>query len=265
VVSHDEAPTLHNAFGQVADAAAPGDPVWLLDSGSTDGSPDVARALGADEVILAPLGKGHAMTVALERCETTHVCFVDGDLFGSTRNIPLTLREGLAEGEPDMVVAEFSWPGKRLWSATAGLYNPLVGALFPEAVGHVGRTDFSGLRILRRDLGVRLPPGYGVETFLNIHSALRGWDTRVVDIGDYDGVVRENPALARDVAETILDVAVAEGRLDPERRAEWELWAAVVREVLRTASDVDTDDDAAVLDYTSRLISAIERPLPPAS
>jgi glucosyl-3-phosphoglycerate synthase len=201
------------------------------------------------------------MASALARCETRHICFVDGDLFGSTRNIPVTLRSALDQGEPDMVVAEFDWPAKRLWSVTAGIYNPLVGALFPEAVGHVGRTAFSGLRILRTDLAIgALPPGFGVETYLNIRSATQGWVTRVVDIGTYEGVVRKHPTWGPEIGAMILDTAQALGRLDPARRRAWDDWVAEVCLVLRDEPDADADPG----DYTERLIAAIDHPLPPA-
>src|SRR2546423_12803422 len=96
---------------QVAAAVRSGDRVWFVDSASDDDSPELAAQLGA-EVLRAPLGKGRAIAAAVEHCETSHICFLDADVLATTRNVPLTLREGLEGSGADLVVAEFASPAQ---------------------------------------------------------------------------------------------------------------------------------------------------------
>ena len=103
VIGHNEADRLHVALGQALEAARPGDSVWFVDSASTDGSAARAAELGA-EIVDAPLGKGRAMMIAIERCCTPYVCFVDGDLESSDCNVPAALRDGVVASEADLVV-----------------------------------------------------------------------------------------------------------------------------------------------------------------
>jgi hypothetical protein len=119
---------------------------------------------------------------------------------------------------------------------------------------------FSGFRILRTGLDTRpLPPGCGIETLLNLLSAVGGWRTRVVDVGDIAGPIRRKPELAGEVAGVILDFAVAEGRLEPERRPAWEAWVAGATAVTRA----QPGHGEPVGDYRDRLAVAAGRPLPP--
>ena len=78
VVGHNEAALLVNALEQAFAARREGEPVWFVDSASTDGSGELARAVGAD-VVGAPLGKGRAVATAVERCETQYICIIDAD------------------------------------------------------------------------------------------------------------------------------------------------------------------------------------------
>ncbi len=51
-------------------------------------------------MIAAPRGKGRAMTAALERCDSGYICFLDGDLFDWTVNIPAALRAAASGAVP---------------------------------------------------------------------------------------------------------------------------------------------------------------------
>ena len=259
VIGHNEVGTLANAIGQAAEAAEPGDRLWFVDSASTDGSAKLAASLGA-EVVPAPLGKGTAMATAIARCETGHVCFVDGDIEYSSSNIPLRLRESLAAEPADMLVADFEWPNRRFLNSVPGVYRPLVGSLFPEALDRFGWMPFSGFRLLRTDLPLgSLPPGFGVETYLNLLCTVSGMRTRVVDVGVYRGPVRTKRELGREVGEVILDMAEQHGRLDGRLRPLWEAWLSEVMDVLRAQPEPDGPEG----DYPERLLAAASRPLPP--
>jgi hypothetical protein len=141
------------------------------------------------------------------------------------------------------------------------VYKPFVAALFPEAAGRYGRFNLSGFRLLRMDrpLG-RLPDGFGVETYLNVLFAVRGWSTRVVEVGVVEGPVRAKPTLGFEMRDVLLDVAEAEGRLDPDCRPDWEDWAGVSMEFTQTRPG----PGEPLGTYPRRLAECAARPLPAA-
>jgi glucosyl-3-phosphoglycerate synthase len=256
VVGHNEAALLANALEQALVARRPGEPVWFVDSASTDGSGELARSLGA-ELVGAPLGKGSAVATAVERCETQYMCVIDADLERTTHNVPATLREALERTGADQVVGEFEWAAKPFRPVTATLWNPLTGALFPEAIPTVPNVPLSGFRVFDVRLArAPLPEGFGLEVHLNIVGSLDGWRTATADIGEYWGTVRPNPGLPADIARAILDLGVARGRLSPEARPQWDEWLAPILQLIAETTPDDTErrrmlDDAAA------------RPLPP--
>jgi glucosyl-3-phosphoglycerate synthase len=260
IVGHDEERLLPRSLADALAAARPEDAVLYADSASTDRSVEVAGAHGV-EVVRAPLGKGRAMSAALDRCETPLVCFVDADIRESTTNVPLALARAYERSPVDMLVADFDWPSKGIFHAVIGVYEPLVAALFPEASGRYGRFTLSGFRILRTDLPLgELPPGFGVETYLNLLFAARGWSTGVVEVGVVEGPVRGKGALGREIAGVILDLAEAEGRLEPARRPEWEQW--VEGSMAVTATRPGPGEPAGA--YAERLRASAARATPPA-
>jgi glucosyl-3-phosphoglycerate synthase len=258
VIGHNEADFLPNALAQARESARPDEPLWFVDSSSTDGSAELASGLGAG-VIHAPLGKGRAVMAAVERCETSHICLMDADLESTTLNAPLALRETLERGGADMVVAEFDWPAKPFRPVTTSIWRPLAGAFFPEAVASAGRVPLSGFRVLDVELARGpLPPGFGLEVHLDIVGSLEGRRTETVDIGVYTGTVRNNPGVAREIAGTILTVAERYGRLDPRDRTAWDEW---LEPVLALMADTTTGGP----ERRALLADAAARPLPTAS
>lgn len=237
VIGHDEAELLPVALDQALAAAGPGDAVVFVDSGSSDGSADVARRRDM-RVLSAPAGKGRAMALALGEAESDYVVFVDADIRRSATNIPAALRAEAERTRADLVVGDIDWPERPLLN-TRNVYRPLVGALFPEAIEPIGSTPFSGFRALRTafDWGA-LPPGFGVETHLNLRAVGRGGAVALARLGRYEGPVRPKPLLGREVGAAILDAAVELGRLAPERRPEWEEWLERVVAAI-AAGDVD--------------------------
>jgi glucosyl-3-phosphoglycerate synthase len=265
VLGRNEARWLPTSLGQALEAAEPEDRVLFADGGSTDGSADVAASMRVD-VLSVPTGKGRAVAEVLRRSPLDHVCFLDADIEASDRNIPLTLAEGLRASGADMVVAEFDWLEKRFMVNGTAIYDPLVGALFPEAVGRYGRLPFSGFRLVdaRRVMGP-IPPGWGVELHLNVSFAAAGLSTHVVDIGRYVGPIRDKVGDSVEFAAAILDQAQRIVRLDPAQRPAWDDWVERVAVEIRTwpGSDVPADDPR-IADFHSRVSAAAARPLPPA-
>jgi glycosyltransferase involved in cell wall biosynthesis len=235
VIGRNEAATLPRILAEAQRAAEPGDRVWFIDGESSDASAAVASRLGV-EVLQAPVGKGRAISRALERAEHGYVCLLDGDLRASSSNIGAELRAKAVATRADMVVASFGYG--RAQTVTPRLYWPLVEALLPEVDRAVGRNPISGHRVI--DVALvdgPLPPGYGAETFLNLSFAAAGRRIETVDVGPIENPYRSfthQTGVGREVASTILDFAVAQGRLDSSRRPRWDAW---VEETLASLRD----------------------------
>jgi len=222
----------------------PGDRVWFVDSASQDDSVAIARDLGV-EVVLAPRGKGRAIATALERCEEGYICLLDADQFYWTVNIPATLRATALASEAAMVLGSYSEERRRVIQPY--VYWPLVDALFSDYGRRCDPTPLSGLRSF--DIAVvppgRLPPGYGIETHLNLAFAAAGRRIEVVDLGVVQGPLRAyaNVAeVASDVSTAILDFAEGCGRLDPPGRAHFERWRREMLEKLSATPPPGADD-----------------------
>jgi hypothetical protein len=86
------------------------------------------------------------MACALAETTTPYICFIDADIYGSSRNIPAALGEAVRRNRPDMVVGSFEDEQGGVPSVTLGVYEPLVRALFPEAAGKYAKKPLSGFR-----------------------------------------------------------------------------------------------------------------------
>jgi glucosyl-3-phosphoglycerate synthase len=261
VVGRNEAERLEGMVGQALEAAQPGDRVWFVDSASEDDSIAVARGLGV-EVVEGPAGKGRALQVALGRCESGYMCFLDADLFEWAVNIPSTLRAAAVSSDAAMVVGTFSENRRRV--LTSNLYWPLAEALIPEYAHHSGRTPLSGLRVVDPTLVRRpLPPGYGVETYLNLTVAGDGHRIETVDLGCLRGPLRmyaNVPEVGEAIATEILDFAVETGQLDPALRSNWDDWVNGVMEASGVPPPPGAPDDESL----DAVAAAAARPFPPA-
>lgn len=262
VIGRNESETLTGMVEQALAAAEPGDEVVFVDSASTDDSAEVAAATGV-RVIEAPRGKGRAVAAALAACDGGYACTLDADLGSSERNIPAELRAAAAGSGVDMLVGEFTEHARRR-SVQPAIYRPLARALFPESLERFHAVPISGFRVINAELELGdLPPGYGVETHLNLWHTIHDRPTATTDLGEYVGQLRgyANVAeIATDVAAAILDLAVEHGRLREEARPEWDRWAHEVVAVIASQPPVGADES----EYYARLETATERPLPSA-
>jgi glucosyl-3-phosphoglycerate synthase len=260
VVGHNEEATLPLALSMAHGAAEPGDTVLLVDSASTDGSAELACRLGA-QVLHAPIGKGRAMQAALDACTNDFICYLDADYEHSEHNIPSRLRQAATGDEFDMVVGSYSEPARRR-CLTPYLYVPLLTYLFPEIVTHAERVPLSGFRVLRTSFDIgRFPPGYGVETYLNIEAEMRGGRTTVCQVGTFQGKLRNYVNIVdigRDMTTTILDRAVAHGRMAPERRGQFQAWIDAILDTI-SRQPFPGEPDA---DWVVQMKSVADRPLP---
>jgi glucosyl-3-phosphoglycerate synthase len=258
IPAHNEEDSVATIVRQAREASQAGDRVIVVDSASTDDTAQQALMAGA-EVLRGPLGKGAAMATALADVTTEWVCFLDADLVSSEVNVPATLRTAALTGDSHHVLGdyEYSDPGTIL-SNTFTIYQPLVEAFFPE-VGSLGANSLTGYRALRRShLLDPLPSHFGIESYLNISSALTGGKTSVCHLGVIESRFRYKAGnMAQEIARTILDLAEAEGRLAIGERPAWESWVDEGRAAI--APITATSGRSASL---ARLFSVVRRPMP---
>lgn len=146
----------------------------VVDNGSRDGSPDVARSCGATVVCESRRGYGAAVHTGLETATAEFVCTLDADGSMDPAMLP-ELLEPVRDGRADLVVgrripAGHSWP----WHARVG--NAVIAVLLRRrgvpvhdigAVRAARRSDLLGLGITDRAFG------YPLELLLRAGAA--GW------------------------------------------------------------------------------------------
>jgi hypothetical protein len=159
--------------------AVPGAPVWVADDGSTDATPEIARASGARVVRSEKMiGKGDAATpAALEalcearsrpggEAEETIFLLCDGDLAGSARELGALL-EPIRSGQADITVAVFA----RRVGGGLGLAVGFARWAIRRRCGLRTRAPISGQRALRagtlRDV-LPFAHGFGMELGMTI-------------------------------------------------------------------------------------------------
>lgn len=159
-------------------AAFPRARLVVADDASTDATPAIARAAGA-QVATAPrrLGKGGATTLAarevLDRHAPAIVVLCDGDLGASARSLgPLV--DAVRHGGADLAVAVFA----RRVGGGFGLVLRFARSAIGRLTGLEPRAPISGQRALRADvLRAVLPfaPGFGMETAMTIDAHRAGF------------------------------------------------------------------------------------------
>jgi glycosyltransferase involved in cell wall biosynthesis len=184
VAALDEADRIPATLAALA-LAFPGAPVSVADDGSTDATPELARAAGATVVRSEHvIGKGQAMTAgvqaALERVSTDEAILVlcDGDLGDSARELP-TLVDALRRSDADLAVAAFA-------TRVGGGFGLALGFArwaIRRRCGLSTRAPISGQRALRagvaRDV-LPFAPGFGMEIAMTIDAVRAGH--RVVEV-----------------------------------------------------------------------------------
>ncbi|NYI07629.1 glucosyl-3-phosphoglycerate synthase [Allostreptomyces psammosilenae] len=219
------------------------DEVLVVDSGSTDGTREVARAAGARVVTREELlphwpvvpGKGEVLWRSLLAARGEIICFVDSDLRDFSSDFvtgiigPLLTETSAADGGPvHFVKAMYDRPleqGGSVEPAGGGrvtelVARPLINLYWPRLAGFV--QPLGGEYAARRSLLEQLPfpCGYGVELGLlvdTLHAV--GLDAMAqVDVGVRRHRHQDGQALGR-MAATIHRTAVErQARLTPQPR-----------------------------------------------
>lgn len=175
----DEAAALPVVLAEVP----PGWRVIVVDNGSTDGTADVARSLGAHVVTEARPGYGAAVHAGMLAAEAEHVAVIDGDAsMRLTDLVPMLdlVRSGaatMAVGRRRPVTRGV-WP----WHARAGT---LLLATWIRRRSAFPIHDLAPMRVCRRDdllaLGVE-DRRFGYPLELMLRAARAGWTVREIDI-----------------------------------------------------------------------------------
>lgn len=184
--------------------------VVVVDDGSIDGTPELAREAGARVVTSSLLGKGVSMEDGVEAAREDVVVYLDGDLRGLKRGIITDLVAPIKAGEADFVKARFSRAAGRVTALTA---RPLIQLYFPELAGLA--QPLGGIVAARRDLltKLRFENDYGVDVGLLI-DALRE-KARIVEV-DIGRILHDSQPL-----EKLSEMAGQVVRVILERAAEW--------------------------------------------
>ncbi|WP_459799851.1 glycosyltransferase family 2 protein [Herbidospora sp. RD11066] len=170
------------ALPWVLERIPPGWRALVVDNGSTDGSAEIARSLGATVVPEARRGFGAACHAGLVAATAEIVCFCDCDA-----SLDPGLLTGFVQrlGEGDDLVLGRRRPTERgVWPAHARAGNRALSHLMRRRTG-LRLRDLGPLRAARREPLLKLGltdrrSGYPLE--MVVRAADEGWRIREVDV-----------------------------------------------------------------------------------
>jgi glycosyltransferase involved in cell wall biosynthesis len=177
----NEAPALPWLLGRMPDGYRP----IVADNGSTDGSAELARALGALVVTVPQPGYGaavHAGIVAADPVDGV-VCVLDADGSFDPAELPLVAGPVRA-GRADLAVGRRRPSGRGVWPAHARLGNAVLARRLRRTTG-LPVHDIGPMRAARRSdllaLGLR-DRRFGYPLELLIAAGRAGWRVTEVDV-----------------------------------------------------------------------------------
>ncbi|MEU2429231.1 glycosyltransferase family 2 protein [Streptomyces sp. NPDC007861] len=155
----------------------------VVDNGSTDGSADLARSLGATVVHESRRGFGAACHAGLLAAEAEYVCFCDCDASLDPGLLPDFVRR-IASGEADLVLGRRRPRGRGAWPLHARAGNLALSRMLHRRTG-LRLHDLGPLRAARRKdlLGLDLTDrrsGYPLQMVVRASDA--GWRVAEVDV-----------------------------------------------------------------------------------
>lgn len=174
---YNEAPAV-KAVVEEWRAAAPDAEIIVFDNNSTDGTGDLARAVGVRVVLVREQGKGHAVRAIFETLRDREaVVMVDGDGTYPAECVAVLLEPILA-GRLDMTVgARRPVALEGAMSPVRGLGNVLIRSAFRVLIGPGTGDLLSGYRVFgKKYLQVFTPrsSGFEIEIELAGEAVLRG-------------------------------------------------------------------------------------------
>ncbi|MDN0199258.1 glycosyltransferase family 2 protein [Streptomyces sp. S.PNR 29] len=171
------------ALPWVLERIPPGWRAIVVDNGSTDGSPDIARDLGA-HVVREPLrGFGAACHAGLTAATADVVCFCDCDASLDPGLLPAVVGPVLA-GTADLVLGRRRPTARNAWPVHARLANLELARLIRHRTG-VRLRDLGPMRAARRQALLALDltdrrSGYPLQ--MVVRAADAGWRVTETDV-----------------------------------------------------------------------------------
>ncbi|MEO7753413.1 MAG: glycosyltransferase family 2 protein [Terracoccus sp.] len=202
------------ALPALLDAMPAGYRAVVVDNGSTDGSPEIARAHGAHVVHEARRGYGSAVHTGLLAATAPVVAFCDADGSFDPRDLP-TLAAPVLADDADLVLCRRRPTVRGAWPAHARFANRVLACRIRRLTGLPLR-DLGPLRVARREPLLALDlqdrrSGYPLETLLRAHAA--GWRILEIDVpytprlgrSKVTGTVRGTVTAVRDMSRLLAE------------------------------------------------------------
>ncbi|MFJ8015740.1 glycosyltransferase family 2 protein [Streptomyces sp. NPDC096339] len=197
----------------------------VVDNGSTDGSAEIARGLGATVVHEPRRGFGAACHAGLTASEAEVVCFCDCDASLDPGLLTDFVR-AVREREADLVLGRRRPQGRGAWPVHARAGNLALSRMLRRRTG-LRVHDLGPMRAARREplLGLELTDrrsGYPLQ--MVVRAADAGWRVREVDVpylpragkskvtGTWRGTYQAVRDMSRVLAEPATTAAVTGGR-----------------------------------------------------
>jgi glycosyltransferase involved in cell wall biosynthesis len=181
----------------------------VVDNGSTDGTADVARGLGAKVVVEDRPGYGAAVHAGIEAAEAPYVAVIDGDDSLSLDVLPPMLA-AVRDGEVTMAVGRRHAVRRGVWPWHARVGTKVISSWLRWSSG-LAIHDLAPVRVSRRSELLELDIqdrrfGYPLE--LMRKAAAAGWTVREFDV-DYrpraEGTKSKVSGSVRGTLRTIID------------------------------------------------------------
>lgn len=157
----------------------------VVDNGSTDGSAEIARSLGA-RVVDAPIrGFGAACWAGLAAATNDVVCFLDADASFDPQQLP-RVADPVIAGEADLVLGARRPSGADAWPFHARLANRVLARRINGRTG-LSLRDCGPMRAMRRESLLALgmtDRRFGWPLEMVLRASADGWRIRETDV-DY--------------------------------------------------------------------------------
>ncbi|MGH3716009.1 MAG: glycosyltransferase family 2 protein [Micromonosporaceae bacterium] len=182
----------------------------VADNGSTDGSPELARELGAEVVDVPRRGFGAAAHGGLEAATAELVCFLDADGSFDPAQLPRVV-DPVATWDAELVLGRRRPTSRAAWPLHARVGNAVLARRLRRRCG-VPLYDLGPMRAARREALLALGLAdrrFGYPLEMVIKAADAGWRIREVDV-DYrprtPGSVSKVTGTLRGTVRTIRDM-----------------------------------------------------------
>lgn len=182
--TRNEAAALPGVLGAILPLVAE---VIVVDTASTDGTPDIARRLGARVVAEPRRGYGRACLAGIAALspDVDTVLFMDADAADRPEDLPRLLAP-IAAGEADLVIGARSLGVERGALTPQQRFGNALACLLIRLIWGVRYTDLGPFRVIRRDALARLgmrDETWGWTVEMQVRAARLGLRVAEVPVG----------------------------------------------------------------------------------